>query len=537
MADSVKSRRDFIKLIGSGAAAMMVTGGVAIPQVEDKKVNKINPNIILFLTDDQGWTDTSVQMMAGIPESKSEYYHTPALEQMAKKGMIFSNAYSPAPVCTPTRCSIQWGKTPARLKNTGHYRSARKNFYDEISIAQAIKAADPSYACAHFGKWGGQKTSPEQAGYDRSDGGTNNYHGDWRSLKDKRPIPVDDPKQIFGLTRRANKFMEDQVKADRPFFLQISHYALHVQHRALKDTIERYRNLPLGKKCTPEDYQIPPPGPNHWALEYAAMIEDLDKGLAGIMNKVEELGIADNTYIIFFSDNGGSFRGNDPLRGQKSELWEGGIRVPMVVCGPRIKPGTRCDEPVAGWDFLPTFVDLAGGSKNSLPEDLDGGSLRPLFENSGKGTVKRPVEGLVFHFPDFQGVSMSAIRIGDYKLLKDWETFEIYLYNLAEDIEEKEDLKDKEPQRSEKLHQKLTNYLEMVNAEKAEDIHLDSIQQTKEQKRELEKQVRELFQSEDPEAKDKWERLHMRIRFVSDKLEKMEKRLKRINEIKAEKFN
>lgn len=107
------------------------------------------------------------------------------------------------------------------------------------------------------------------------------------------------------------------------------------------------------------------------------------------------------------------------MRGQKSELWEGGIRVPMVVSGPGIKSGTRCDEPVAGWDFLPTFAELAGGEKRALPKDLDGGSLRPLFENSGKGTVKRPVEGLVFHFPDFQGVSMSAIRIGDYKLLKD----------------------------------------------------------------------------------------------------------------------
>lgn len=280
MADSVKSRRDFLKLISSSAASFMITGGATFPHVVDKQVNAKNPNIILFLTDDQGWTDTSVQMMASIPESKSEYYQTPALERMVKKGMIFSNAYSPAPVCTPTRCSIQWGKTPARLKNTGHYRSARKNFYNEISIAQAIKAADPSYACAHFGKRGGQKTSPEQAGYNSSDGNTNNYHGDWRSLDDKRPIPVDNPKQIFSLTSRACAFMEEQVQAGRPFYLQISHYALHVQHRALKETIEKYRKLPRGKKCTEEDYQNPPPAINHWALEYAAMIENLDTGLA-----------------------------------------------------------------------------------------------------------------------------------------------------------------------------------------------------------------------------------------------------------------
>ncbi|MHC4351210.1 MAG: sulfatase [Planctomycetota bacterium] len=523
-----KTRRDFLKKAGIGA--MGLSGLMPATKTISARKVKAKPNIILVLTDDQGWTDTSVQMMAGRADSKSDYYQTPALERLAREGMIFSSAYSPAPVCTPTRVSIQFGKTPARLHDTGHYRSARKDFDAEVSVAQAIKAADPSYAAAHFGKWGGQATSPEQAGYDRSDGKTNNYHGDWRSLKDRRPIPLDNPKQIFSLTRRACEFMEDQVKAGRPFYLQVSHYAVHSQHRALKETIEKYRKLPRGEKCDPEDYESPPPGVNRWMLEYAAMIENLDAGLEGMLKKIDELGIADNTYVIFFSDNGGDFRGNAPLRGQKSELWEGGIRVPMVVRGPGIKPGSRCDEPVVGWDFLPTFVDLAGGGRKNLSENHDGGSLRSLLENSGKGEVDRPVKGLVFHFPDFQGVSMSAIRLGDYKILKDWETGRIHLYNLADDLSETRGLAAKMPGKANELHRELMNYLDSVNAEKAEDIHLDSLKQATEQKRKLEIEIRELLDTEDQEGKERWSQLNMRLGFQKNRIQQLSERLRLINE-------
>jgi arylsulfatase A-like enzyme len=525
-------RREFLNLVGAGAVTIGLPTALWPKSGINSRVKR--PNIILFLTDDQGWTDTSVQMKNDLPDSKSTYYQTPALEELAQNGMIFSSAYSPAPVCTPTRCSIQWGKTPTRLKNTGHYRMARRDFNNEISIAQAIKTADPNYVTAHFGKWGGQNPSPNDAGYDVSDGDTNNYHGDWRSHQDERPISVDDPKQIFSITERANSFMADQVKAKKPFYMQLSHYALHAQHRALKETIEKYRKLPRGKKCMDEDYQDPPPGLNSWALEYAAMIENLDSGLNGIMKKVNELGIADDTYIIFTSDNGGSFRGNDPLRGEKSSLWEGGIRVPTVVQGPGIRPGTYCDVPVAGWDFLPTFADLAGGSKNNFPLNIDGTSLRPLFEN--KKDIKRSFDGLVFHFPDFQGDSVSAIRMGDYKLVKDWETFEIYLYNLTNDIGEENDLKNVEPERAETMHKQLSSYLAMVDAEKAEDIHLDTVRQSKEQMIDLNKQMRDLFESDDPQAREKWARLNMRRGWLRGRIANQEARLNRINEIKAIKF-
>jgi arylsulfatase A-like enzyme len=202
----------------------------------------------------------------------------------------------------------------------------------------------------------------------------------------------------------------------------------------------------------------------------------------------------------------------------------------MVVRGPGIKRGSRCDEPVTGCDFLPTFVDLAGGSKTILPEDHDGCSLRPLFQNGERGRISRSVEGLVFHFPDFQGVSMSAIRLGDYKLLKDWETGRIHLYNLVDDLGETQDLVAKMPQKADELYRKLMDYLNSVNAEKAEDIHLDSLKQAIEQKRKLEIQIRELLDSEDSEGKDEWSRLNMRLNFQHNRIEQLRERLHLINE-------
>jgi len=261
------------------------------------------PNIVLVLTDDQGWTDTSVQMLAAEPASKSDFYRTPALQRMAGEGMVFSNAYSPAPTCTPSRGSIQFGKTPARLRQTVvHDVLARSRGIDcrsEISLPQMIKSADPRYVTAHFGKWGFPPRRPEHAGYDVSDGNTNNGDGDWDCVKLRTPLPPDDPKRIFSLTRRANVFMEAQVKAERPFFMQLSHYALHVQHDALEETAKRYGKLLRVKQSAPSDYGRRPASQNTSMPRFAAMIENLDTGLGMLLDKVQELGIKDNTYGPF----------------------------------------------------------------------------------------------------------------------------------------------------------------------------------------------------------------------------------------------
>lgn len=464
------SRRGLLKALGLGAASTLAArrGARAAAAPRAKK-----PNIILVLADDVGWTDTSVRMLAARADSRSDFYRTPALARLAQEGMVFSNAYAASPVCTPSRASLQFGKTPARLRQTVvHDVLARRrgiDCKDEVSIARMVKAADASYVTGHLGKWGFPPRPPDHAGYDVTDGNTNNAHGDWLDRPGDKPLPADDPKRIFSLTRRANAFMARCAAAGRPFFLQVSHYALHVRHAALPATLAKWKRRPRGGKCTPADCADPPPAPNAWGLLYAAMIEDLDTALGMLLAKLDELGLAASTYVLFTADNGGGFRGCGPLRGGKASLWEGGIRVPTVVRGPAVKAGCHCDVPVAAWDLLPTVSDLIGNTRPP-PADLDGGSLRGLFEKANAGEVKRPGEGLIFHFPWYENVPTSAIRLGDYKLIKDLNTGEVRLFNLADDLGESKDLSKALPAKADELHRKLTRYLEAVGAETVGDM-------------------------------------------------------------------
>lgn len=440
-------RHTFLTIV---ALATLAPAARVLAQAETKRDR---PNVILFFTDDQGWTDTSVRMKADRPDSRSDIFQTPNLQRMAREGMIFSNAYSPAPVCSPSRDSILYGKTPTRLHHSILLGKANCG-PDALTTPRAIKAADPAYVTAHFGKWACSPKVPEDAGFDLSDGRTDNWHGDWRNVDGQKvAVPTDDPKRIFSVTQRANAFVATQVKAGRPFYMRISHYALHVRHCALKETVEKYTTAGHDE---------------HTAL-YAAMAEDLDAGLGLLLDKIDSLGIADKTYVIFTSDNGGGFHGNRPLRGGKASLWEGGIRVPTVARGPGIDPGAYCDVPIAGWDFLPTFCDLAGG-KVPLPDTLDGGSLRSLFENGNGGEVRRRAEPLIFHYPWFDNVPMSTIRLGDYKLVKDLNTNQSRLFDVSKDIEESRDLSSSMPELAKQLHEKLTAYLKEVDAEKLEDL-------------------------------------------------------------------
>jgi arylsulfatase A-like enzyme len=355
-----------------------------------------------------------------------------------------------------------------------------------------IKSGNPDYVTAHFGK-NHMKRTPEDLGYDFSDGDTENFEGDFISREDKRILPEDDPKRIFSLTKRANNFIEEQVKNHKPFFMQLSHYAAHVQHMARKETKEKYLKLPRGKKCTDDDYKTPHPKWNSWIIEYAAMIEDMDTGVGMILDKLKQLGIDNKTYVIFISDNGGGFRENEPLKGGKANLWEGGIRVPMVVQGPGIKAGTLCNTPVAAWDLYPTISELTGNT-NPFPDGVDGGSLVSLFQEGDRGKVERETEGLIFHFP-WYWTPQSAIRLGDYKLLKDIDTQKLYLFDMTNDIEEETNLAASMPDKAEELHQKLVRYLEKVGAEKTEVIRKTYHQDLLKQKRKLEDELEECIKN------------------------------------------
>jgi arylsulfatase A-like enzyme len=466
------TRRNFIN-ISFKSSALLLAPSLYYKQDALGQENK-SPNIIFILSDDQGWNGTSVQMKAKSPDSKSDYHFTPNLERLAKGGMCFSQGYSPAALCCPTRRSIQFGQTPARQGDDAQFEKNYSPNNQKLTIPRMLKAVNPKYRAAHFGKWDLRTDlTPEDLGYDESDGNTRNSTGSLGSNFDnkekwKKFTEMEDPKRIFSITNRAVGFMERQVKAKNPFYLQISHYAVHVAMQTRNETLQKYENKDKGRL-----HKIP---------AFAGMTEDLDSGLGKVLDKIEELKIANNTYIFYLADNGAvpwippdkkkhlgnplMFKGdpsrNFPLRAGKWMLYEGGIRVPFLVSGPGIKPGSNSDVPVIGWDLLPTIADLAG-YKKPMPSAIDGGSFRSLLENQGNGVVKRPWEGFVFHrYSD--GYPHSSIRIGDYKLVRFWKNGELYLFDLKNDIGETNNLAKKSPQKTQSLEKKLMVYLRSVNS-------------------------------------------------------------------------
>ena len=428
------------------------------------------PNFILVLADDLGWSSLSTSLDQTRPEAKSDFYQTPRIDELVEMGMRFSNAYAAAPVCSPTRYSIQFGKTPARLRRT---RSTKPNQvdHDQISIAQLLKTIDPSYRTAHFGKWH-IDFDPGELGYDAHDGITNNKAGGFVDNATQWHGHTDgDPKRVHSLTRKAIAFIESAAEEGRPFFLQLSHYAVHSNIEYSASSFAQFREREGGAL--------------HSNAGYAAMLLDLDTSVGALLEAYQELGLARDTYIIFTSDNGGMPvipmqlnlgrpypRGlNSPLLRGKWDLTEGGIRVPFAIAGPGIAPGSQSDTPVVSYDLLPTLASLAGG-EDVLPPDVDGGSLQATLSAPG-APVERPFAGLVFHYPHYNRVGMnephSAIRSGDYKLLHFPVSQRSLLFDLGADAGERADLSDQQPQRARELEAQLTGYLNAVSAERPEE--------------------------------------------------------------------
>jgi len=425
-------------------ASFAVQAGAAEP---DRR-----PNIILMLADDQGWNGLSVAMHPDVPASRSVYFNTPCLEKFASQGMRFSAAYAPASVCSPTRISLQTGLSPAVLHWTkaapaesGHRltepRLVKSITSDQTTVAQVLHEA--GYATAHYGKWHLNGGGPEAHGYDASDGDTGNE----QAYQFKDPNPAD----IFGMAERAEAFMEKSSKEGKPFYIQLSWNALHASDNALAATMEKYKQaMPIA---------------NDKRVSIAAMTEDLDTAVGRVIDAIDRLGLAENTYVIYTSDNG-SAGGRGPLRGGKGGVWEGGIRVPLIVRGPGITPDSWCHTRVVGYDFFPTFCEWAGVDRDKLPADLEGGSIATLLASDGKGEVKRPREELVFHFPHYQGEPPhSAIILGDLKLMKFYEDDRVMLFDLSKDLDESSDLAQQMPEKSEQMRERLEAYLTAVDAQ------------------------------------------------------------------------
>ena len=436
-----------------------------------QSVQAASPNFIIVLADDYGWTSLSSSMDKNKPTAKSDYYKTPHLDKLVNSGMRFSSGYAAAPVCAPTRYSIQFGKTPARLLRT---RVSGKNLADhnQTAIPQVLKAINPAYRAAHIGKWH-ISADPSRYGYDVHDGQTANKEGgfvnkhkpQWNGYSEK------DPKRVDSLTERAITFMRDSVAKDQPFFLQLSHYAVHSNIVYSESSYAALNGQPKGKF--------------HQDQGYAAMVQDMDLSIGDLLAAYESLGLADNTYLIFTSDNGGMpvlpmqvnlgtpYKAglNSPLLRGKWDLMEGGIRVPFAIMGPGILPNSQSDTPIVTYDLLPTVADLAGSTKG-LPDDLDGGSFKPLLSNH-EAQVKRSFDALVFHFPHYNRVGMnephSALRDGDYKYIHFPASKRNLLFNIKNDISESDDLSLVQPLLAARLEQKLMTYLNSVNAEQASD--------------------------------------------------------------------
>ncbi len=442
------NRRDFMRA-AAGAASLALSGCTAgqgwatasagMPQ---------KPNIVFILIDDMGWTDVCCY--------GSKFHETPNIDRLAEQGMRFTDAYAACPVCSPTRASILAGQYPARVGITdfipGHWRPYEKLIVPEnvlqlpvesVTIADVLKAS--GYATGYIGKWhlGGKGYMPEQQGFDKVVAAVRNRND----------------KQVSGFTDEALKFIEENKQ--QPFFLFLSHHTVHIPLEAPEELIEKYKNKPK-----------PATGVNNPV--YAAMVEHLDTNTGRILSKLDELNLTERTIVIFFSDNGGLYEpyggyqgdrtpvsSNTPLRGEKGTLYEGGIKEPLIVRWPGVvKPETTCKVPVASVDFYPTFLDILG-IKGDSSHPLDGKSILPLLRRNGK--LKR--EAIFWHYPHYHhSTPAGAIRQGDWKLIEFYEDGRLELYNLKDDIGEKENLVEKMPKKAAELQGKLAAWRKSVGA-------------------------------------------------------------------------
>lgn len=462
------------------------------------------PNIIFILIDDMGWKDLGCY--------GSAYYETPHLDRLADEGVRFTDAYAACPVCSPTRASIMSGKYPATVGVT-HFigpdpkgeisedmpfvGAARGKVIDapykrflpleEKSMASALR--EHGYSTWHVGKWhlGGRKFYPEHHGFDINIGGC-----DWGMPREGffSPYGIETLKEgpegeylTDRLTDEAIRLIKD-AKNDKPFFLNLWHYAVHIPIQAPDrqlvakyeakrkvmglDQVETFREgeyFPCDhKKSERISRRLVQSDP-----EYAAMVENLDANIGRLLEALTETGKADNTLIVFTSDNGGlstaegSPTCNSPLQEGKGWMYEGGVRVPLIIYGRGVvKSGSVCTVPVTSPDFYPTLLEIAG-----LPLDhnqhVDGTSMLPLLQ--GEDKLER--EAIFWHFPHYGnqgGTPGCSIRRGDYKLIEFFEDDHLELYDLRKDDSEQFNLINDKSDKAQHMYQMLVNWRESIEA-------------------------------------------------------------------------
>jgi len=472
------NRRRFLRVLGAagaGAAAAVGACTGARPSRASAPSSGRPPNIVFLFIDDLGWRDVGFM--------GSTFYETPHIDRLAHGGMIFTDAYSNAPNCAPTRACLMSGQygprhgvytvgSSTRGKAKGRRLIPIENnttlSADVVTLAESLKAA--GYATCHLGKWhlgGKPDTKPEGQGFDVNVGGNHAGHPRTYFSPYKNPDLPDGSGGEYltdRLTDEAVRFID--AHRDGPFFLYLAHYAVHTPLQAKKELVEKYKKKE--------------PSGGHDHPVYAAMIDSLDRGVGRILGRLDDLGLADDTLVVFFSDNGGcggyealgiqglEITSQAPLKGGKGTLCEGGIRVPMAVRWPgRVPAGTRCEAPVIGLDFYPTMLEVAG-AKPPAGQVLDGESLVPLMTQ--KGDLDR--DAIYWHFPAYlQGgggtwrtTPGGVIRSGDWKLIEYFEDGRLELYNLRNDIGETTNLAKKMPEKTTELHNRMLAWRKELGA-------------------------------------------------------------------------
>ena len=486
------------------------------------------PNIVFFLVDDLGWSDIGV--------FGSSFYETPNIDGLAEQGVRFVNAYAASHVCSPTRASLLTGKYPARLRLTDWLPGRREHDFErmlsaeklaalpleELTLAEALK--EHGYRTGIFGKWhlGADEAGPLNQGFDVQ---APDFHG---STPRGGYFP---PYRMEGLTIEGeeDEYLTDRVtdlalefieqSRDTPFFLYLSHFAVHDPIQGREDLVERYRQKlaqaepPAGPafvlEGNPDDpeplsraqldalleepshreHRVLPQGTikikqHQDNVEFAAMVTAVDDSMGRVLRTLDELGLTDNTIVVFYSDNGGMAAANFgypervvdperldtaystsnlPLRGAKGWLYEGGVRVPLIVRWPGAgQNGAVRDEPVISPDFYPTLLEMAG-----LPaqpdQHVDGVSFAAALTG---GAFER--DAIYWHFPHYSNHGMQspggAIRVRSYKLLEYFENGTVQLFDLDNDPGEQRDLAAEQPAKAAELRAQLQAWRESVSA-------------------------------------------------------------------------
>ena len=450
-----------------GFLALLSFGRAATPAVK--------PNVVLILADDLGWTDLGC--------FGSDLYETPNLDRLAREGMKFTQNYSACCVCSPTRAALMTGKYPARLHVTDWIPGAMPDNpklivpawtkylpLEEVTIAEAFKAA--GYATASIGKWhlataGSHEYYPDKQGFDVNIAGTDKPQPTTYYAPYKIPTLQPDGKEGEYLTDRlgneAVKWIES-VK-DRPFFLYLPHFAVHLPVQGRLDLTEKYQQKIASTKARGATL-------NHTNPGYAAMDESLDNAVGRVRAKIAELGLADRTIVVFTSDNGGRIptTSNKPLHFGKASAYEGGVRVPLIVHWPGVtKPGSVTDAPVITMDLFPTIAEMARLPRAAARTAIDGVSFASVLRG---GPAARPTRDTLFwHYPHHQHYQLGgtmpygAVRSGDFKLIEFYNDMHVELYDLRHDIGEEHDLAKSQPKKAGELRARLHAWREEVGAQ------------------------------------------------------------------------